>query len=103
MKQFNLDHNFFEQNASDKTERKNLVSTGASGFASAHDAAAVARRGRRHNPPTDCAHLCNECDRRFVSVLVLKSQLGAHQRRQVANNARTEGDEDVVIKTDVHP
>ena len=103
MKQFNLDPNSFEQNASDRTEWKHLVSTSLSSFASAYDAAAIDRRARRHNPPTDGAHLCNECDRRFVSLAGLRSHLRAHQRRRVANDARTEGEEDVVIETDGHP
>ena len=103
LKQFNLDPNSFERDASDRTEWKNLVSTGASGFASAYDAAAIARSARRHNPPTDGAHPCNECDRRFVSLAGLRSHLRAHQRRRVANDSRTEGEEDVVIETDGHP
>ena len=101
MKQFNLDPNPFEQNASDRSEWKHVVSTGASGFTAACDAAAIAQRARRHDPPTDGAHLCNECDRRFVSLAGLRSNLRAHQRKRVANDGRTEGEDDFVIETDV--
>ena len=50
MKQLNLDPNSFEQNASDRTEWKHVVSTSASGFAAAYDAAAIARRVRLPEP-----------------------------------------------------
>ena len=103
MKQFNLDPSSLELAAVDRTEWKHLVSTGASAFASSYDEAAIARRARRHNPPNDGAHQCNNCNRRFVSLAGLKSHLRAHQRRRVTNSTWAEGEEDVVIETDGHP
>ena len=101
MKQPYLDLISFEQNASERTEWKHVVSTSASRFALAYDAAVIVRPARRHCPPTDGAHLCNECDRRFVSLAGLRSNLRAHQRKRVANDGRTEGEDDFVIETDV--
>ena len=103
MKQFNMDPTSLDLAAEDRTKWKQLVSNGASIFASAYDAAAVARRGRRHNPPTDGNHQCPECERRFVSLSGLRSHLRAHQRRRAADDGRIEGEEDVVIETDGHP
>ena len=102
MKRFHLDPNSFEQIASDRTEWKHLVPTSTSRFASAYEAAVIARRTRRHNPPTDGTHLCNVCERIFLSLADLRKDLGAHQRRRMANEARTVG-EDVFIETDGHP
>ena len=76
---------------------------GVSRFASAYDAAVIARRARHYNSQTDGAYLCNECDRIFVSPAGLRKHLRAHQRRRMANQTQTEGEEDVVIETNGHP
>ena len=103
LKQFNINPTSLDQAAGDRTKWRQLVSAGASGFASAYDATDAARRARRHNPPTDGAHQCPECERRLVSLSGLRSHLRAHQRRRAADDGRTEGEEDVVIGTNGHP
>ena len=103
LKQFKINPTSFDRAAGERNKWRQLVSDGASGFASAYDAAAVARRARRHNPPTDGTHQCPECERRFVSLSGLRSHLRAHQRRRAADGGRIEGEEDVVIETDGHP
>ena len=103
MKQFNINPTSLDRAAGERNKWRQLVSDGASGFASAYDAADAARRARRHNPPTDGTHQCPECERRFVSLSGLRSHLRAHQRRRAADGGRIEGEEDVVIETDGHP
>ena len=103
MKQFHLDPRTLESDAEDRTEWNPLVSAGAFAFASVHDAAEVARRDRRHNPPSNGAHQCGEYGRRCASLAGLGSHLRAHLRRRVADDVRVVGEEDVVIETDGHP
>ena len=102
MKQFHLDPRTLESDAEDRTEWNPLVSAGAFAFASVHDAAEVARRDRRHNPPSDGAHQCGECDRGCASLAGLRNNLGAHLRRRTAD-VRAVREEDVVIETDRQP
>ena len=103
MKQFYLDPKTLESDAEDRSKWNHLVSSGASAFASAYDAAEVARRERRHNPPSNGAHQCDECGRRCASLAGLGSHLRAHLRRRAADDVRVVGEEDVVIETDGHP